>query len=183
MKNALLLLAITIAFVVAILVKPAPEQVTVTEIETDTLIVPSTIDTHIPIKVVLYQPDSAQCDSTPFWTADGSEITESSYYNWCAVSRDLMFNHVNFGDTIVIRTDVADGLEMKLVVRDNMAERWSNRIDIVVPPGNLAPAIDRTLPFIAEDAVVTIIKIIKHDTGNIRWICTGNDYDRKQDVS
>jgi hypothetical protein len=164
--NSLLIVVLISAFVVAILVKPPAEKITITEI--DTLLVSNTIDTHIPIKVVLYQPDTAQCDSTPFWTADGSEITELSYYAWCAVSRDLMFNHVNFGDTIVIKTDVADGLEMKLVVRDNMAERWYNRIDIVVPPGDLAPAIDRTLPFIAEDAIVTIIKIIKHDTRNTR---------------
>jgi len=121
-----------------------------------------TIYVAIPVKVTLYQPDTAQCDDSPFVTADNSVIDVNSYYNWCAVSRDLMYFRLNFGDTIVITAFIGDAeLTMKLAVHDNMNTKWSNRIDILVPNGKLKEAVDRTLPFIAEDAEVLITKIIR----------------------
>lgn len=114
----------------------------------------------IPVKVTLYQPVEGQCDDSPFITADNSKITDDSYYKWCAVSRDLMYRYVNFGDTILLQTDA--GVEIKLVVKDNMNARWSNRVDMLVPQGSMSSIVNEiTHPFIVDNANCKIIKIIR----------------------
>lgn len=99
----------------------------------DTIYIHHVDSVNIPVRVTYYQPDSTQCDDSPFMTADGSKITEQSYYTWCAVSRDLMYNYLNFGDTIIIESK---GYVRKLIVKDNMSSRHTGMIDILIPPEN-----------------------------------------------
>lgn len=62
----------------------------------------------INVRITSYQPTVEQCDSSPFITASGDSITEESYYTWCAVSKDLLNNEVNFGDSIYV--DISDAM-------------------------------------------------------------------------
>jgi hypothetical protein len=122
----------------------------------------------IPVKVSIYEPVVGQCDSTPFITADNSKIIKSSYYRWCAVSRDLMYYYLNFGDTIVLQTtnvDIPDRghidtLSIYLVVHDLMDIRYFNKVDMLVPEGayNNMDKSELWYPFIMKKS--KIVKII-----------------------
>ena len=91
-------------------------------------------DTGIPVKVTMYQPVRYQTDSTPNILADGTRIKvgEASNYKYIAVSRNLLKRwggFLEYGDWILLRgTDHKDGVYQ---VRDTMAPRWINRIDIL----------------------------------------------------
>jgi len=93
------------------------------------------------VKVTMYHPVSKQTDSTPNITADGTiiKIDQASSYRYVAVSRDLLKSnggHLNYGDYVVLQgTGKKDGLYQ---VRDTMAPRWTNRIDILESP-SVAP--------------------------------------------
>jgi len=69
----------------------------------------------INVKVTSYQPTIAQCDSSPFITASGDHIKDYSYGVWCAISKDLLYTKVNFGDSIYL---VLDSVVRVLVVKD-----------------------------------------------------------------
>ena len=130
-------------------------------INKDTIIIKER-EYNIPVKVSVYQAEIGQCDSTPNITANGSKITSESHYYWCAVSRDLMYNYVNFDDTLVLK---ANQFQIKLIVKDNMASRWSRTIDIVIPPGQKglfeARGILNKFLYPKKGDIVKIIKIMK----------------------
>jgi len=88
---------------------------------------------NLKITASLYQPDTAQCDDSPFKTAMGDSIVESSYYYWVAVSRDLINDYVNKNDIIHVRRG---NNTYKFIVKDNMKSNWYRKIDIVVPLGD-----------------------------------------------
>lgn len=95
-------------------------------VKEDTLMVLDIV--QMPVKVTSYQNTIEQCDSTPEYTADGSYIRQSSYNNWCAVSRDLLYRYINFGDTVTLWLN---GVERKLVVRDIV--QGNRHVDVLVP--------------------------------------------------
>jgi 3D (Asp-Asp-Asp) domain-containing protein len=101
------------------------------------------------VKVTMYHPVAGQTDSSPNITADGTiiKINEASSYRYVAVSRDLLEvsgGHLNYGDYVILRgTGRKDGLYQ---VRDTMARRWTNRIDILESPS--------VLPYKFEEALL-----------------------------
>ena len=88
----------------------------------------------IHVTVTMYQPVARQTDSTPNILADGTKIRtqDASNYKFIAVSRNLLKRWggwLDYGDFILLRgTDGKDGVYQ---VRDTMASRWVNRIDIL----------------------------------------------------
>ena len=88
----------------------------------------------ISVTVTMYQPVARQTDSTPNILADGTKIRtqDASNYKFIAVSRNLLKRWggwLDYGDFILLRgTDCKDGVYQ---VRDTMASRWVNRIDIL----------------------------------------------------
>lgn len=97
------------------------------KVKEDTLVVLPTV--KLNVKVTSYQPTIEQCDSTPFNTASGDNITDSSYFKWCAVSKDLLYRYLNFNDTVILRME--DSTFYKLIVKDIV--QGSKHIDVVVP--------------------------------------------------
>jgi len=69
-----------------------PKVVSLDTIKEDTLVILPTI--KIDVKVTSYQPTIEQCDSTPFNTASGDNITDSSYFRWCAVSIGMLISMI-----------------------------------------------------------------------------------------
>lgn len=91
-----------------------------------------------PIRVTasVYYPEVAQTDKTPFTTADGSKINKKKpgKHRWVAVSRNLLRNwggKIDYGDTLKVK-GISRKLDGYYVVRDTMARRMKNRIDILV---------------------------------------------------
>ena len=84
----------------------------------------------IKVKVTSYQPTIEQCDSTPFVTANGSHIKDYSYGLWCAVSKDLFYDKINFNDTIYL---LLDSSVRVLIVKDIV--QGSKHVDILEPVG------------------------------------------------
>ena len=88
----------------------------------------------ISVTVTMYQPVARQTDSTPNILADGTKIRtqDASNYKFIAVSRNLLKRWggwLDYGDFIILKgTDGKDGVYQ---VRDTMASRWVNRIDIL----------------------------------------------------
>lgn len=107
------------------------------------------LPTTTRVKVTMYHPVAGQTDNTPNITADGTiiKIDEASSYRYVAVSRDLLESnggHLNYGDYVVLQgTGKKDGLYQ---VRDTMAKRWTNRIDILESPS--------VLPYKFEEALL-----------------------------
>lgn len=82
----------------------------------------------VNVKVTSYQPTIEQCDSTPFLTASGHRITDSSYYKTCAVSKDLLYSVLNFNDIIKLEIN---GKEYNLLVTDIV--QGSKHVDLLCP--------------------------------------------------
>lgn len=82
----------------------------------------------INVKVTSYQPTVEQCDSTPFSTASGYKITENSYYTTCAVSKDLLYSILNFGDSIKLEIN---NKYYNLLVTDIV--QGSKHVDVLCP--------------------------------------------------
>ena len=88
----------------------------------------------VSVKVTMYQPVRYQTDSTPNILADGTRIRaqSASDYKYIAVSRNLLKRwggFLDYGDFVLLKgTDNKDGVYQ---VRDTMAARWVNRIDIL----------------------------------------------------
>ena len=89
------------------------------------------------VVVTMYHPVAGQTDDTPNITADGSviKIRKASEYRYVAVSRNMLMRYGGFlmyGDYVWIDAGKKSGVYQ---VRDTMAARWINRIDILESPG------------------------------------------------
>ena len=85
----------------------------------------------------MYHPVPEQTDSTPNITADGTvfRIENASDYRYIAVSQNMLIRNggfLDYGDWVVVDAGKKSGLYQ---VRDTMARRWTNRIDILESPG------------------------------------------------
>ena len=89
------------------------------------------------VVVTMYHPVSDQTDDTPNITADGSviKISKASEYRYVAVSRNMLIRYggfLRYGDYVWVDAGKKSGVYQ---VRDTMARRWINRIDILETPG------------------------------------------------
>ena len=87
--------------------------------------------------VTMYHPVPEQTDSTPNVTADGTvfRIENASDYRYIAVAQNMLVRNggfLDYGDWVVVDAGKKSGLYQ---VRDTMARRWINRIDILESPG------------------------------------------------
>ena len=94
---------------------------------------------EIDVTVTMYNPSPEQTDSTPNQTADGTIINpeRASNYRYVALSRDLLRRWggpFNYGDYVMLKgTDEYDGIYQ---VRDTMAPKFINRVDILRTEGS-----------------------------------------------
>ena len=94
---------------------------------------------EIDVTVTMYNPSPEQTDSTPNQTADGTIINpeRASEYRYVALSRDLIARWggpFNYGDYVMLKgTDGYDGIYQ---VRDTMAPKFINRVDILRTEGS-----------------------------------------------
>ena len=91
----------------------------------------------LKVVVTMYHPVPEQTDSTPNVTADGTvfRIENASDYRYIAVSQNMLIRNggfLDYGDWVVVDAGKKSGLYQ---VRDTMARRWTNRIDILETPG------------------------------------------------
>ena len=89
------------------------------------------------VTVTMYHPVAGQTDDTPNITADGSviKINNASEYRYVAVSQNMLTRtggFLNYGDYVWLDAGRKSGVYQ---VRDTMAPRWINRIDILETPG------------------------------------------------
>ena len=91
------------------------------------------------VTVTMYNPAKSQTDSTPNETADGTVINpkKASEYRYVALSRDLIARWggpFEYGDYVIIKgTTGYDGIYQ---VRDTMASKFINRVDILRTEGS-----------------------------------------------
>ena len=91
------------------------------------------------VTVTMYNPHVGQTDSTPNETADGTVINpnRASEYRYVALSRDLIARWggpFEYGDYVIIKgTTGYDGIYQ---VRDTMASKFINRVDILRTEGS-----------------------------------------------
>ena len=91
------------------------------------------------VTVTMYNPAKSQTDSTPNETADGTIINpkKASEYRYVALSRDLIARWggpFNYGDYVMLKgTNGYDGVYQ---VRDTMASKFINRVDILRTEGS-----------------------------------------------
>ena len=94
---------------------------------------------EINVTVTMYNPSEEQTDSTPNQTADGTIINpdRASEYRYVALSRDLLRRWggpFNYGDYVMLKgTEGYDGIYQ---VRDTMAPKFINRVDILRTEGS-----------------------------------------------
>jgi 3D (Asp-Asp-Asp) domain-containing protein len=89
------------------------------------------------VTVTMYHPVAGQTDDTPNIRADGSviKISKASEYRYVAVSRNMLIRYggfLRYGDYVWVNAGKKSGVYQ---VRDTMAPRWINRIDILETPG------------------------------------------------
>ena len=94
-------------------------------------------DSKHKVTVTMYHPVSDQTDDTPNITADGSviRINSAREYRYVAVSRNMLRRDggfLTYGDYVWLEAGKKSGVYQ---VRDTMASRWVNRIDILETPG------------------------------------------------
>ena len=87
------------------------------------------------VTVTVYNPVVEQCDSTPYVTADNSEIDmaklKQGKLKWVAVSRDLLKNgKVKYGGKVRLKCKDKN-LSGVYTVHDTMHPRWEKRVDIL----------------------------------------------------
>ena len=101
-----------------------------------------------------YNATVAQCDDSPFKTADGSTIVpskvKSGEQRWVALSRDLILDkhrddlftneahwkgYFKFGDTIHVESEAHPFINGEWVVHDCMSSRANNSIDFLTAVG------------------------------------------------
>jgi len=91
------------------------------------------------VTVTMYNPAVSQTDSTPNETADGTIINpkRASEYRYVALSRDLIARWggpFEYGDYVIIKGTIGyDGIYQ---VRDTMASKFINRVDILRTEGS-----------------------------------------------
>ena len=91
------------------------------------------------VTVTMYNPHVGQTDSTPNETADGTIINpnKASEYRYVALSRDLIARWggpFEYGDYVIIKGTIGyDGIYQ---VRDTMASKFINRVDILRTEGS-----------------------------------------------
>ena len=91
------------------------------------------------VTITMYNPLVGQTDSTPNQTADGTVIdpTRASEYRYVALSRDLIARWggpFEYGDYVMLKgTEGHDGIYQ---VRDTMASKFINRVDILRTEGS-----------------------------------------------
>ena len=109
------------------------------------------------VTVTMYHPVAGQTDDTPNITADGSviKISKASEYRYVAVSRNMLIPYggfLRYGDYVWVNAGKKSGVYQ---VRDTMAPRWINRIDILETPGvkpyKYNEASLRRLDYVSED--------------------------------
>ena len=89
--------------------------------------------------VTMYNPLIGQTDSTPNQTADGTIINpkRATEYRYIALSRDLIARWggpFEYGDYVMLKgTEGYDGVYQ---VRDTMASKFINRVDILLTEGS-----------------------------------------------
>ena len=113
------------------------------------------------VTVTMYHPVAGQTDDTPNITADGSviKINNASDYRYVAVSRNMLVSHggfLTYGDYVYVEAGKKSGVYQ---VRDTMASRWINRIDILETPG--------VKPYKYKEASIRIIKMASEDTNGL----------------
>ena len=113
------------------------------------------------VTVTMYHPVPGQTDDTPNITADGSviKINNASDYRYVAVSRNMLVSHggfLTYGDYVYVEAGRKSGVYQ---VRDTMASRWINRIDILETPG--------VKPYKYKEASIRIIKMASEDTNGL----------------
>ena len=91
------------------------------------------------VTITMYNALPGQTDDTPNQTADGTIIDpkRASEYRYVALSRDLIARWggpFNYGDYVMLKgTDEYDGIYQ---VRDTMAPKFINRVDILRTEGS-----------------------------------------------
>ena len=91
------------------------------------------------VTVTMYNPLVGQTDSTPNQTADGTIIDpkRATEYRYIALSRDLIARWggpFEYGDYVMLKgTEGYDGVYQ---VRDTMASKFINRVDILLTKGS-----------------------------------------------
>lgn len=90
--------------------------------------------------ITAYQPVPEQCDEDPLVTADGSRIDLNSFpKNWIAVSRDFLNEKgYKYGDLVYIEVTKGNLVSGVYEIHDTMHPRWTNRIDVLIPPDEKA---------------------------------------------
>ena len=91
------------------------------------------------VTVTMYNPLAGQTDSTPNELADGTKINpkKASQYRYVALSRDLIARWggpFEYGDYVMIKG--TDGYEGVYQVKDTMAPKFINRVDILRTSGS-----------------------------------------------
>ena len=119
------------------IVHKEPGHFVETQVIHDTLFIVKEWPPVLQLTGTTYQPTVAQCDSTPFNTADGSFINavELQYrkLRWCAVSRDLLKHKggpFEYGDAITVVCEEQFYCD-RWVVHDCMAAKYNNCIDFL----------------------------------------------------
>lgn len=113
------------------------------------------------VTVTMYHPVAGQTDDTPNITADGSviKINNASEYRYVAVSRNMLMRYggfLTYGDYVWLDAGKKSGVYQ---VRDTMARRWVNRIDILETPG--------VKPYKYKEASIRRIKLASEDTNGL----------------
>lgn len=101
------------------------------------------VSNEIPLqRATTYWCDTAQCDSNPYSTADGSIIDPLNPQKWCALSRDLLHRwggEFKYGDTIEVYSKEHPNLNGYWVVRDCMNAKYEMSIDFLMSPEKNKP--------------------------------------------
>ena len=118
-------------------------------------------DNKHKVTVTMYHPVPGQTDDTPNITADGSviKINNASDYRYVAVSRNMLVSYggfLTYGDYVWLDAGKKSGVYQ---VRDTMASRWVNRIDILETPG--------VKPYKYKEASIRRIKMASEDTNGL----------------
>ena len=113
------------------------------------------------VTVTMYHPVADQTDDTPNITAEGSviKINNASEYRYVAVSRNMLMRYggfLTYGDYVWVDAGRKSGVYQ---VRDTMASRWVNRIDILETPG--------VKPYKYKEASIRRIKLASEDTNGL----------------
>ena len=115
------------------------------------------------VTVTMYHPVSDQTDDTPNITADGSviRINNASEYRYVAVSRNMLRRDggfLTYGDYVWLEAGKKSGVYQ---VRDTMATRWINRIDILETPG--------VKPYKYNEASIRRIEMASENTNDFHF--------------